>query len=57
MKKIEIDSTPNFVTLKTLPGDGPGLLIKGGAILPSQAHGEAKTTLQRYVCAMVWILI
>ena len=47
LTKIEIDSIPNFVTLDAAPGYGPGLLVKGGAILPTQTLGLAKTTLQR----------
>merc|ERR1719273_1390055 len=46
LEKIQIESIPNFVTLDTLPGYGPGLLVKGGAILPAQTLGLAKTTLQ-----------
>ena len=57
LKKIEIDSTPNFVTLEALPGYGPGLLVKGGAILPSQTVGLAKTTLQRYVNSLPIIVV
>ena len=47
LTKVEIESIPNFVTLDAAPGYGPGLLVKGGAILPTQTPGIAKTTLQR----------
>ena len=48
LTKVEIKSIPNFVTLDAAPGYGPGLLVRGGAILPTQTPGIAKTTLQRY---------
>ena len=47
MTKVEVQSIPNFATLDAAPGYGPGLLVKSGAILPTQSFGIAKTTKQR----------